>query len=101
VNEYAFVALGLGLVDLALLGTIVCLIVEMRYRRKSDMTMQSWAGRMAAERYDLLHRLTLLENFLHTPEFETLPKIECDDLITQFGHMNQYLVVLQRRYDRL
>lgn len=60
----------------------------------------SWAGRMASEKYELTARIRKLENFLITPEFETLNKVDCDDLIDQLGHMKAYLAVLTRRYDR-
>ncbi len=60
----------------------------------------SWAGRMASEKYELSARIDKLENFIRTPEFETLTKIDCDDLITQLGHMKAYLAVLTSRYDR-
>jgi hypothetical protein len=60
----------------------------------------SWAGRMASEKYELSARIRKLENFLITPEFETLDKIDCDDLIEQLSHMKAYLDVLTRRYAR-
>lgn len=62
---------------------------------------QAWAGRMAAEKYELTQRVRSLENFVGTPQFEVLPKVECDDLHEQLGHMQAYLVVLQRRYNRI
>jgi hypothetical protein len=85
---------------LALLGTLACLIVEMAHRGRGQEMTQAWAGRMAAEKYELGQRMEKLQNFVFTPEFEQLPKIECDDLLEQLDHMQAYHTVLQRRYNR-
>jgi hypothetical protein len=65
------------------------------------MTQAAWAGRMAAEKYELMKRIANLENFIRTSAFEQLPRDECDDLHEQLGHMQAYHAVLQRRYDRI
>lgn len=39
-NEYAFVALGLGAVYLGLLGTLLCVLAEMRHRGKGTHETQ-------------------------------------------------------------
>jgi hypothetical protein len=39
-NEYAFVALGLGAVCVCLLGVLLCVLAEMRYRGKGTHEVQ-------------------------------------------------------------
>jgi hypothetical protein len=45
VNEYAFATLGLGAVDLVLLGTLVCVLAEMRHRGKRTYETQDCSMR--------------------------------------------------------
>lgn len=47
-NEYGFAVLGLGAVCLGLLGILVCVLAEMRYRGKGIHETQDCGGRLGA-----------------------------------------------------
>lgn len=60
-----------------------------------------YKSRLREEQSQLQERVTKLEGFIQTAEFRALSRVDRGDLKAQLKHMNRYLLVVNRRVERL